>query len=107
MKEKWDGRDEFWRVAYKARRHSHVYADAPVFTTAPAYKVGFTPGEVFVHKLESEQAAVLDRLRVKYVVGTSSSRGNKPIKRFGRMKVFERPLKEQVARMVGELGGTA
>jgi hypothetical protein len=102
MKEKWENREEFWRIAYKARRHSHVYADAPVFTTAPAYKIGFTPGEVFVHKLESEQAAVLDRLRVKYVVGTSAPRGTKPIKRFGRMKVVERPLKEQVARMVGD-----
>jgi len=102
MQQKWDARDGFWRVAYKARRHSHVYADAPVFTHAPAYKVGFTPGEVFVHKLESEQSGVLDRLRVRYVVGTSGGRGAKVIKRFGRIKVFQREVKEEVARLVGD-----
>jgi hypothetical protein len=96
----WESREEFWRFAYKSKRHSHALADAPLLTHAPAYKIGFTPGEVFLHKLESEQAAVLDRLRVRYLVGTTIGKGNKIIKRFGRIKVAERKLDEQVARMV-------
>ncbi|MBK8237636.1 MAG: hypothetical protein IPK74_19025 [Deltaproteobacteria bacterium] len=101
-RKKWEGREEYFRFAYKARRHSHVYADAPAYNHAPAYKLGYTPGEVFVHRPETEQASVLDRLRVKYVVGTSGGRGAKVVKRFGRIKVFERKVTEQVARIVGD-----
>ncbi|MBC8073517.1 MAG: hypothetical protein IAG13_34670 [Deltaproteobacteria bacterium] len=97
----WEQREEFFRFAYKARRHSHVYADAPVWSHAPAYKLGFTPGEVFLHKLESEQAAVLDRLRVRYLIGTNTGRG-KVLKRFGKIKVVEREMTEQVVRLSGE-----
>lgn len=100
-RKQWEGREEFFRFAYKARRHSHVYADAPVYSHAPAYKLGFTPGEVFLHKVESEQAAVLDRLRVKYIVGTATGRA-KPVKKFGKVKVVEREVKEQVVRLSGE-----
>ncbi|MBX7083089.1 MAG: hypothetical protein K1X88_28035 [Nannocystaceae bacterium] len=99
---KWDKRDEYFRFAYKAKRHSHVYADAPVYNHAPAYKLGYTPGEVFVHRPETEQASVLDRLRVKYVVGVSGGRNAKVVKRFGKIKVFERAVTEQVARIVGD-----
>lgn len=99
---KWDGREEFFRFAYKAKRHSHALADAPVVTGAPAYKIGFTPGEVFIHKLESEQSSVLDRLRVRYLVGTTLPKGLKVIKKFGRIKVAERKVTEEVARLVGE-----
>ncbi len=100
-KTKWDERESFYRFAYKSKRHSHALADAPLYTHAPAYKIGFTPGEVFLHKLESEQAAVLDRLRVRYVVGTTVAKGAKAVKRFGRIKVTERKVTEQVARLVG------
>ncbi len=100
-KQRWDARDGFYRFAYKAKRHSHALADAALVTGAPAYKIGFTPGEVFLHKLESEQAAVLDRLRVRYLVATTTPRGQKIVKRFGRIKVVERKVTEQVARMVG------
>jgi hypothetical protein len=98
---KWEKSGEYFRFAYKARRHSHVYADAPAFNHAPAYKLGYTPGEVFVHRPESEQAAVLDRLRVRYVVGVNGGRGAKQVKRFGKLKVFERKVTEEVARLVG------
>ncbi len=99
----WAGRGEdYWRFAYKDRRHSHTYADAPVFNGAPSYKLGYMPGEVFVHRPESEQAAVLDRLRVKFFVGSSGLRNAKVIKRFGKIKVSQRKLTEQVARIVGE-----
>lgn len=100
-RKKWESSDEYFRFAYKARRHSHVYADAPAFNHAPAYKLGYTPGEVFVHRPESEQAAVLDRLRVKYIVGVSGGRNAKQVKRFGKVKVFERKIDEQVGRLVG------
>jgi hypothetical protein len=99
---KWHERDAYFRFAYKAKRHSHALADAALVTEAPAYKIGFTPGEVFIHKLESEQAAVLDRLRVRYFVGTTLPKGLKVIKKFGRIKVAERKVTEQVARLVGE-----
>lgn len=99
----WADRDGFYRFAYKAKRHTHVYLDAPVYNGAPSYKIGFTPGDVYMHKPESEQAAVLDRLRVRYVVTTQSTgRKTKPIKKFGKVKVFERPeTDEQIARLVG------
>ena len=31
-RKRWEEREEFFRFAYKARRHSHVYADAPVYS---------------------------------------------------------------------------
>ncbi len=99
---KWDERDGYFRFAYKSKRHSHAMADAPLYTGAPAYKLGFTPGEVFLHKLESEQTAVLDRLRVRYMVGTALAKGAKVIKRFGRLKVAERKVTEEIARLVGD-----
>jgi hypothetical protein len=96
----WAEREEFYRFAYKSKRHSHALADAPLLTHAPAYKIGFTPGEVFLHKLESDQATVLDRLRVRYLVGTTIGKGSKVVKKFGRIKVAERKVTEQVARIV-------
>jgi hypothetical protein len=95
------GEGEYWRFAYKAKRHSHIYADAPVFNGAPAYKIGYMPGEVFVHRPESEQASVLDRLRVKYFVGNSAPSGARVVKRFGKIKVSERAIKEEIGRVVG------
>ena len=95
------GEGEYFRFAYKAKRHSHIYADAPVFNGAPAYKIGYMPGEVFVHRPESEQSSVLDRLRVKYFVGNSGITGAKVVKRFGKLKVSEREVNEKIARVVG------
>ncbi len=99
---RWEQRDEFFRFAFKASRHSHVFADSPVFSHAPSYKVGFLPGDVFVHKLDSDQALVLDRLRVRYVVAATAPRGSRVVERFGKLKVVERPIKEKIARLVGE-----
>ncbi len=99
---RWEERDEFFRFAFKADRHSHVFVDSPVFSHAPSYKVGFTPGDVFVHRLESDQPSVLDRLRVRYVVAASAPRSSNVVERFGKLKVVERPVKEQIARLVGE-----
>jgi len=99
-REQWSERAEFYRFVYKSKRHSHALADAAFVTHAPAYKAGFTPGEVFLHKLESDQAGVLDRLRARYIVGTTLPKGSKIVKRFGRLKVAEREVTEEVARLV-------
>ncbi|MBC8072931.1 MAG: hypothetical protein IAG13_31705, partial [Deltaproteobacteria bacterium] len=99
--ERWHERDRFWRFAYVTKaRHGHGLADAPLYTDAPAYKIGFTPGDNFIHRIESEERAVLDRLRVRYVVAVDGRKGE-PVTSFGRVRVFERPVTEQVARLVG------
>ncbi len=102
---RWTARDRFFRVAYETEsRHGHGLADAPVYTGAPAYKIGSTPGETFVHRPESDSPAVLDRLRVRYLVTLSATPGAE-VARFGPLRVLERPLVEGVARVIGG-GGT-
>lgn len=104
-RERWQARDGFWRFAYAAKsRHGHGFGDAPVYTEAPAYKIGFTPGDNFIHRIESDNAVVLDRLRVRYIAALDDRPGD-PVARFGRIRVLERPLVEDVARIegVGEL----
>jgi len=98
---RWDERDGFFRFAYQAAsRHGHGFADAPVFTGAPAFKIGSTPGETFVHRVESERAAVLDRLRVRYLVTLAPTKAE-PLVRFDAITVIERPDTAEVARIVG------
>jgi hypothetical protein len=100
-RERWAERDGFFRFAYEAAsRHGHGLADAPVFTGAPAFKIGSTPGETFVHRVESERAAVLDRLRVRWLVTLAPTRAE-PTQRFGPIAVIERPVTAEVARIVG------
>ncbi|HWB76674.1 MAG TPA: hypothetical protein VG755_17030 [Nannocystaceae bacterium] len=100
-REQWSARDEFWRFAYEAKsRHGHGFGDAPAHTDAPAYKIGFTPGDNFIHRIESDDELVLDRLRVRYVVALDGRRGD-PVAAFGRIRVLERPLVEEVARLEG------
>jgi hypothetical protein len=106
MARRWEQRETFFRVAYHARRHRHYYLDAPYYTGAPAYKLGFTPGENFVHKPETEDRAALDALRVRYVVSDSpgwSPPGAGPrIASFGRISVWELHGDErEVAWLVG------
>jgi hypothetical protein len=101
-RKRWETRDGFFRLAFRAPRNVHFFMDAPVFTGVPAYKLGFTPGDNFVHKPESGRREVLDALRAKYLVDTAaraSARGE----RFGRIAVRERPLDENAA--VAQLRG--
>lgn len=101
----WAARDGFYRFAYEtASRHGHGLADAPVITGAPAFKIGSTPGETFVHRVESSRPAVLDRLRVRYLVTVTGTKGRE-VARFGNLRVLERPVRAEVARVVG--GGAA
>ncbi len=68
----WDAREHDYRMAFRADRNAHWFMDAPVTSHTPTYKLGFTPGDNFVHKPESGDAALLRRLGVRYLVGTHS-----------------------------------
>ncbi|MBK8237643.1 MAG: hypothetical protein IPK74_19065 [Deltaproteobacteria bacterium] len=101
LRTQWQHRDGFYRIAYETvSRHGHGLADAPVFTDAPAYKIGYTPGETFVHRLDADEPTVLDRLRVRYLV-TVTGRGGHEVARFGVIRVLERPLVAAIAELEG------
>jgi hypothetical protein len=82
-----------WRATVLAARNQHWFMDAPALTGVRLYKQGFTPGDNFVHKPEAGDDALLDRLRVRYVITTErrASRGAREVARFGRIRVLERP----------------
>jgi len=56
------------RFAFLDQRNIHWFMDFTVRTGLPIYKAGFTPGDNFVHKPESDRREVLDAAGVKYVV---------------------------------------
>jgi hypothetical protein len=88
----WDARDRDYRMAFRADRNAHWFMDAPVTTHTPTYKLGFTPGDNFVHKPESGDPALLRRLGVRYIVGSSSAGPPRSTlaARFGKkLSVFE------------------
>jgi len=89
---RWDERDSFYRMAVLGPRNSHVLMDAPVYTHTPTYKVGFTPGDNFVHKPEASDPRVLDRLGVRYLVtlGSQAQPGTSETARFGPIRVIDR-----------------
>ena len=62
------------RVAFQAHRNAHWFMDSPLVTGAATYKIGFTPGDNFVHKPESGDAALLRRLGVRYLVSLGRPR---------------------------------
>ncbi|MGB1276195.1 MAG: hypothetical protein ACPG77_10635, partial [Nannocystaceae bacterium] len=69
----------------------------------PSYKLGFTPGETFIHKPESGRDAMLDRLRVRYFISRKGKRRHDvEVARFGELKVWERDLDVGVAEVEGE-----
>ncbi len=89
-----------YRIAFKAPRNSHWFMDAPVYTDTPVYKLGFTPGDNFVHKPEVGGARIFDQLGVRYVItrgARSGGRGTTEVARFGDIRVHERDvfLKQQ------------
>lgn len=93
----WQERDRFYRIAYLQPRNEHFMADAPVYNSTPAYKVGWTPCTTFRLRPESDDPEVLRALSVRYVVSRSAVSGPHvvPEKRFGRIRVYrlrdERP----------------
>lgn len=81
-----------WRATVLAGRNQHWFMDAPALTGMRIYKQGFTPGDNFVHKPEAGGDALLDRLRVRYVITAErrNQRGAREVARFGRIRVLER-----------------
>lgn len=81
-----------WRATVLAGRNQHWFMDAPALTGVRLYKQGFTPGDNFVHKPEAGSDALLDRLRVRYVITAERRgvRGAREVARFGRIRVLER-----------------
>jgi hypothetical protein len=89
-RQQWDDREHDYRIAVRAQRNSHVFMDAPVWTHTPQYKLGFTPGDNFVHKPESGQRELLDKLGVRWVVSIDNGRARAgEVARFGRIVVRE------------------
>ena len=95
---------EFWRVAVRAPRNVHWFMDAGARLSRPVYKGGFTPGDNFVHKPESMRPALLDRLRVRYVLTHRASPGPLPRERarFGDLRILERALPPRTRAHAGQ-----
>ncbi|NVB36998.1 hypothetical protein G6O69_04095 [Pseudenhygromyxa sp. WMMC2535] len=89
---RWEAREGDYRLAVRAARNSHWFMDAPVWTSTPQYKLGFTPGDNFVHKPESGRREVLDALGVRWMVSRERGSRARPgeVARFGSIVVRER-----------------
>lgn len=100
-RETWQARDRDYRMAFRADRNAHWFMDAPVTTRTPSYKLGFTPGDNFVHKPESGEPALLRRLGVRFLVGTGrvGPPGSTLAARFGKISVFELAAREGLAHL--------
>jgi hypothetical protein len=89
-RQQWDTREHDYRIAARAHRDSHVFMDAPVWTRTPQYKLGFTPGDNFVHKPESAHRELLDKLGVRWIVSIDNGHARPgEVARFGRIVVRE------------------
>ncbi|KIG16787.1 hypothetical protein DB30_04131 [Enhygromyxa salina] len=89
-REQWDTREHDYRLAVRDARNSHAFMDAPVWTATPQYKIGFTPGDNFVHKPESANRELLDKLGVRWIVSRDRQRGQArthEVARFGNIVV--------------------
>ncbi|MCB9700730.1 MAG: hypothetical protein H6711_02430 [Myxococcales bacterium] len=87
---------EVGRIAFRAHRNAHWFMDSPLTTEAATYKIGFTPGDNFVHKPEAASDALLRRLGVRYLV--SMGRG---LHQFGPFAVRERTDAEGITHLEG------
>ncbi|WP_434421687.1 hypothetical protein [Nannocystis pusilla] len=94
------GQPADWRIAVRTDRNAHWFMDSPVYTGTPVYKVGFTPGDNFVHKPESGSARVLDLAQARYLLAQGGS-GGAQVASFGPLRVFERPSAAGIARIDG------
>jgi hypothetical protein len=87
----WDAREHDYRIAIETSRNHHLFMDAPIWTATPQYKLGFTPGDNFVHKPESGRRELLDALGVRFIVGFDRGNRTRPneVARFGPIYVRE------------------
>ncbi|PRQ05371.1 hypothetical protein ENSA5_03610 [Enhygromyxa salina] len=91
-REQWDAREHDYRIAVRDHRNRHLFMDAPVWTRTPQYKLGFTPGDNFVHKPETGQRELLDKLGVRFIVALDRGRARPrrgEVARFGKIHVRE------------------
>ncbi|MFZ6182640.1 hypothetical protein [Nannocystis pusilla] len=88
------------RIAVRTDRNAHWFMDSPVYTGTPVYKIGFTPGDNFVHKPESGSARVLDLAQARYLLAQGGGGGSQ-VASFGPLRVFERPNAAGIARIDG------
>lgn len=94
------GQPADYRIAVRADRNAHWFMDSPVYTGTPIYKIGFTPGDNFVHKPESGAPRVLDLAQARYLL-TKGGAGTSHVASFGPLRVFERPTAAGLARIDG------
>ena len=92
LAERWRERQpgERYRIAFQAGRNAHWFMDSPLVTQTPTYKLGFTPGDNFVHKPEAGAEALLDRLGVRYLIRERGRARGREVASFGPFTVFER-----------------
>ncbi len=81
---------ERYRIAFQAGRNAHWFMDSPLITRTPTYKLGFTPGDNFVHKPEAGGEPLLDRLGVRYLIRERGRARGREVAKFGPYTVFER-----------------
>jgi hypothetical protein len=87
----WQAREHDHRIAVRESRNLHWFMDAPVWQPTPIYKIGFTPGDNFVHKPEHARPELLDALGVRYVLNNTRSTRAQPgeLARFGTLAIRE------------------
>ncbi|MEZ4385602.1 MAG: hypothetical protein R3A79_30065 [Nannocystaceae bacterium] len=90
-----------YRIAFQAGRNEHWFMDSPLVTRTPTYKIGFTPGDNFVHKPEAASEALLDRLGVRYVIRERGRGRGAPAATFGPFTIYERDAWEGPAHIDG------
>ncbi len=92
MGEQWRVRDRDYRMVVHDQRNIHWFMDGPVFTDGmPMFKLGFTPGDNFVHKPERGPTDLLDRAQVRYELRRGQRKRRNEVARFGMLAVIERP----------------
>lgn len=89
--QQWQTREHEHRIAVRESRNLHWFMDAPVWQPTPIYKLGFTPGDNFVHKPEHARPELLDALGVRWVLSNTRSTRAQPgeVARFGTLAVRE------------------
>lgn len=104
MAEQWQARARDYRFAVHDQRNIHWFMDLPVFTGAPILKLGFTPGDNFVHKPERGPRDLLDRAQVRYEIRRGQRKRRGEVARFGMLAVLERPTWDEtsIAQLQGE-----
>lgn len=105
MRQTWRARERDYRFVVHDQRNTHWFMDLPVTTDgAPLLKLGFTPGDNFVHKPERGPQDLLDRAQVRYEIRRGQRKRRGEVARFGMISVIERPTwpKTSIAELQGE-----